>query len=178
VRPGWENFFVASAGAAAALSGLVFVAVSINLQRILGSPSLPARAAETLMMFMGVLVVALCGLVPGQRVVSVVLEIGGTGLVSWIAAANRHMNAHRHPDLEPEARRWLWARVLAAQAATVPFVIAGASLVAHGESAMLWVAFGTVGSFIAGAFNAWVLLFEIHREPHGPLAKAPRPGTS
>jgi hypothetical protein len=43
---GWDNFFVAEVGAAAALSGLLFVAVSINLTRILAIPHLPARAAE------------------------------------------------------------------------------------------------------------------------------------
>jgi hypothetical protein len=33
----WGEFFVAQAGAAAVLAGLVFVAVSINLRTVLGS---------------------------------------------------------------------------------------------------------------------------------------------
>jgi hypothetical protein len=42
---GWENFLVAETGtAAAALAGLLFVAVSINLSRIVSYPGLPGRA--------------------------------------------------------------------------------------------------------------------------------------
>jgi hypothetical protein len=45
----WATFFAAITGAAAALAGLLFVAVSINLDHILKGPAmLPARAAETL----------------------------------------------------------------------------------------------------------------------------------
>ena len=45
----WQSFFVAVISAAAALTGLLFVAVSINLDKILkGRSYLPARAAETL----------------------------------------------------------------------------------------------------------------------------------
>lgn len=40
----WTNFGLATAGTAATLAGLLFVAVSINLKRILEFPNLPARA--------------------------------------------------------------------------------------------------------------------------------------
>lgn len=64
----WANFFAAEVGAAAALTGLIIVAVSINLSRILSFPQLPARAAESFLMLIGALMVASLGLVPEQPV--------------------------------------------------------------------------------------------------------------
>ena len=47
----WEGFAVALAGAAAVLAGLVFVAVSINIDRILPVRCLPGRAGESVILF-------------------------------------------------------------------------------------------------------------------------------
>ena len=44
----WHELYVMVGGAAGALAGLLFVAVSINLDRIIGQKYLPRRAAETL----------------------------------------------------------------------------------------------------------------------------------
>src|SRR5260370_34067383 len=63
---GWANFFLAQVGASAALTGLIFVAVSINLTKILAYPTLPGRALEALLYLLTVLVIGTLGLVPGQ----------------------------------------------------------------------------------------------------------------
>jgi hypothetical protein len=61
----WEPFFSAIIAAAAALTGLLFVAVSINLDRILkGGRFLPARAAETLATLLLVVASSALALVP------------------------------------------------------------------------------------------------------------------
>ena len=60
----WQTFFAAEVGAGASLTGLLFVAVSINLERILSFPKLPARAGETLTLLLLVVVIASLGLAP------------------------------------------------------------------------------------------------------------------
>ena len=68
VMQGWSNFLVAELGAAAPLTGLLFVAVSINLARILQFSHLPSRAAEALLALISVLFVTTFALIPRQSV--------------------------------------------------------------------------------------------------------------
>ena len=44
----WKDLFVAMAGASAALAGLLFVAISINVDRIVKYEGLPERGLEAL----------------------------------------------------------------------------------------------------------------------------------
>jgi hypothetical protein len=48
------GIFVAETGAAAALTGLVIVAISINIGTILKYPHLPARAVESVTLLTGI----------------------------------------------------------------------------------------------------------------------------
>jgi hypothetical protein len=77
----WTDFGVGIAGASAALAGLVFVAVSINLSRILEYRNLPGRAALTLYLFVTPLVVGILLLVPGQSGAALGGELLAAGLV-------------------------------------------------------------------------------------------------
>jgi modulator of FtsH protease len=156
---GWENFFVAEVGAAAALSGLLFVAVSINLARILAIPHLPERAGETLLLLLGVLAVATFGLIPGQTARALGLEVLGAGALAWMHTVRMQLRAYR----DAEARQWLAGRVAGTQLATLPFVVSGALLATGHASGLYWMVPGVLASFGASILNAWVLLVEILR---------------
>jgi hypothetical protein len=81
---GWESFFVAQVSASAAVAGLVFVGVSINLDKILKYAGLPGRALEALVVLILVLVVSTLMLVPGQSTILIGAELLGAGLLAWI----------------------------------------------------------------------------------------------
>jgi hypothetical protein len=68
-------------GASAALTGLLFVAISINLEQILKYPQLPGRAAVTRGILVGALVVSGFALAPGQTNRAVGIEIAVAGAV-------------------------------------------------------------------------------------------------
>lgn len=44
---GWHDFFVANVGAAAALAGLIIVAISVNIEAIIKIPVITSRAGAT-----------------------------------------------------------------------------------------------------------------------------------
>jgi hypothetical protein len=64
----WQTLFAVQAGAAATLTGLVFVAVSINLAKIIEYPGLTARAAESILQFLQVFFICTALLIPGQPI--------------------------------------------------------------------------------------------------------------
>jgi len=61
----WHDFATSFAGAAGALLGLAFVAISLNLDQILRDKTLPRRAVETLAFFAYPLAASLLIQLPG-----------------------------------------------------------------------------------------------------------------
>jgi hypothetical protein len=159
VLSGWDNFLVAELGAAAALAGLLFVAVSINLTRILEFKNLPARAIEALMAFVGVLVVTTLALVPDLSIRAYGYEIGAAGLCVWAIQTWTLIAAAR--PAAPQPRMVL--RILMNQLPAVPFVVAGVLLITGHPMGVYWLVPGVLLSFAAGILGAWVLLVEIQR---------------
>ncbi|MFZ3216597.1 MAG: hypothetical protein WA192_11105 [Candidatus Acidiferrales bacterium] len=158
-QPDWSNFLVAQAGAAAALTGLIFVAVSINLAKILEYPGVSGRAGEAVLVLLGVLLVSTVALAPQQPAKALGSELLVIGLTLWLAVTTSHFRLRRAGHL------WWWTalRVASCQLATVPFCLAGIWFLLGWRGAMYWLLPGCIFSFIAGVYSAWVLLIEILR---------------
>lgn len=156
----WADFAVASAGAAAALTGLLFVAVSINLTRILEFPHLPGRAAGTLGMLLTVLLVAVVLLAPGQPRQATGIEIAA---ISAILAFEAILIARRAYEHMRDRLSWvLWAMLLLLLPA-LALMIGGISFAIEAGGGLYWVFAGVLAGFAGGSANAWVLLVEIQR---------------
>ncbi len=157
----WTAFGTAAAAAAATLTGLLFVAVSINLKRILEFPSLPARSGQTLMLFVTPLLTGLFIVVPGQPDAVLAAELIATGVGF---GAFQLMIDHRSVRAEQETPvTWLVSRVFPAVVSCGCLVAAGAALLARDGGGLYWVVPGVLAAIVFGLINAWVLLVEIMR---------------
>jgi hypothetical protein len=157
----WANFLIAEVGATAALTGLMIVAVSINLQHILSSPQLPGRAAEMLFMLVGALLVCSFGLMPDQPVKLFGGEIIAVGLLMTVAPVV--IQARQLPVLKTQPLSWWLWRSIVALCAGVPVLVGGLYLVTGAGNGLYWVAAGVLVTLAATVWNAWVLLIEILR---------------
>ncbi len=155
----WTDLFVASAGASAALTGLLFVAVSVNIQDILKYAGLPTRALQTLLLLLSAVVVSLVGLIPGQSTTALGAELLAIGLVfgGWVLVL-----AARAVESTREYVRPLFHFGLVIPG-TLPQIIGAASLLAQAGGGLYWIVGGIVGALLSASINAWVLLVEILR---------------
>jgi len=157
----WGGFAGAVAAATAALVGLLFVAVSINLRQILEFPNLPGRAGQTLIMFVMPLVVSLLVLVPGQSRAALGWELAATGLV---IVGCQLLIGHRTGRSEQETEAsWLLTRLLPTLLGGGCVTAAGLALLAAGGGGLYWLVPAVLIAILAGLVNAWVLLVEILR---------------
>jgi modulator of FtsH protease len=157
----WRDLFVATAGASAALLGLLFVAVSINLDRILQFAWLPGRALETLVLLLSVLVISIAGLIPGQSHVALGLEVLLIGLAVAVFALRQPVALGEGAGLDPPARRL--SRLVLRFASVVPILIAGLTLLLEAGGGLYWLVAGIVFAIAGAVAGAWVLLVEILR---------------
>jgi hypothetical protein len=97
----WGTFAVITGGAAAALTGLLFVAVSIRIEVIAASAELRNRAAQTLGLFVTVLLAASLLAIPGQSSralggeLTALAVLTGAVCTSWMPGPGRADRASR-----------------------------------------------------------------------------------
>ncbi|WP_432841096.1 hypothetical protein [Dactylosporangium sp. CA-092794] len=155
----WESFAVAEVGAAAALAGLLVVACSINIARIIETPALVQRLGATLTQFTGILVVGSLLLVPGQPRWLQGTEMAVVGLiVAGLVFMQRGLQG-----LEPQYRRSALTSVVLATVAALMLATGGAGYATESIGGLYWLVPGMLLGFAIGLLNAWVALVEILR---------------
>ena len=162
----WHDIFLARAGAAGVLTRLVFVGVSINLQKIVSDPSsgLAGRAAEALILLVAVLTASVLVLVPGQGAGVLGAELLVVGLAAWgWIVAIQLPRMREWTIMRADLRVSFVLRVVLGQVATLTLVIAGVAVLWVGLGGLYWLVAGTVFSIVGALVDAWVLLVEINR---------------
>ena len=158
----WKDFFITAAGASAALAGLVIVAISVNIQRILEQPQLPSRGGATVAALVLILVTSMAALIPQPDTV-LALVVSVFAVMVWLLqlwSARQIIVAYR------KTRRELHKVVIAialGQIQVIPFIIGGTLWALHPPTGRYWIAWGIVVTFIYSVFTTWVLLVEILR---------------
>lgn len=159
---GWGEFYVGEVGAAAALAGLLFVAISINIEKILAYPTLPARAAQTLFIVSSALVVGCFGLFPGQAAVMFGWEAIVVYLLLLCSGVVQVMTL-RHFRKTDGPLVWLIVPTGVLLVVTVPGLVGGVLLLNGYPVGAYWIGVDTILSFLGTLLGGWVLLVEILR---------------
>jgi hypothetical protein len=157
----WHDFFVAVAGASAALTGLIFVGVSLSLTRMLSIPRLADRASEALILLVTVLLVSCLCLAPELSIGwlgSVVLIIG---IILWLIVLRLDIVIYR--ATEKSYKQHYRLMIPFNQLAVLPYLIAGVIILNYGEGGVYWLLPAIIFSFMKSVLDAWVILVEIHR---------------
>jgi len=155
----WESFAVAEVGAAAALAGLLVVAASINIERIVGIPTVVARLGGGLALFTSGLAAGILLLIPGldHRIGGFLLALCGilAGLAVLLPRSLRRV--------EPEYRRSTKMMTAAAAFAALLMAFSGTAYAFQALGGLYWLAPGILLAFVVGLGNSWVAMIEILR---------------
>ena len=152
---GWHDFFVTAGTAAAALTGLLFVALSIQLDRVLGHPEHRFRARGNFFGLTVVMVMALVVLIP-------TLSGGwlGAGLiVPNVAAAT--VNAWHIRRVLPtffSGSILFPLRVALSYVLIFMGIFGGVSVTLGRGGGLVWPAIESIGMLLIALLGAWSLL--------------------
>jgi hypothetical protein len=151
----WESFYVIIGSSAAALTGLMFVVVTLSAETgRVGERAMRAFASPTVVHFCAVLLIAAVLSTPGHTVASLSLCLGaialaGLAYTGWVA-----LQALRQQDYKPVLSDWVWHTILPPIAYAT--LLAAAVLARrHPAAALYLVAAIALLLLFVGLHNAW-----------------------
>jgi hypothetical protein len=151
----WENFAVMIGGASGALTGLLFVSVSLNRDQIVHSAALRASAAQTLVLLIVPLVVCALLLIPDQP-----RWVLGGELVAFAAVAAVVLFRVQTRGSRDERSRIadLVDRRETSLATTLLILIGAVTYIVGHGGGLYWLAPAILLALVAGVLNAWLFL--------------------
>jgi hypothetical protein len=151
----WGDFYITAGAAAAVLIGLLFVALSINRDKIAPHPRLGGQAMQMIFALVSVFVVSLLVLVPNQSTTALGVElIVGA---SFVLARAIPRQVRRMRTTIPIERRGFALLVAVFDAAMLLIFAAGVTLVAGGDFAFKLLAAAVIALALLSVFNSWAL---------------------
>jgi uncharacterized membrane protein len=155
----WDAFATIAGGAAAALTGLLFVAVSIRADYIARSQELRNRAAQTLILFGTILVLAILMAIPGQGYRTLGAEVLALGVLTGAGLYVLDQRAKASRSQEAIARV---LEAVTPNMVTSLLLLAAGIIVLLGLRAGLYVLVAPVlTALVGGAASAWLFLTKI-----------------
>jgi hypothetical protein len=153
----WLSFGEALAAVAGALTGLLFVAVSVKSDVLAASRSLSSRAAQTLVLFMTSVVIAILLVAPqppaafGWELLAVA-AVSGTALL----ILDRRAGHGSHQAVARFIERFSPNTITA-----VLVGIAGLTFLLKTGGGLYWLIPAAVASLLGGVINAWLFLVRL-----------------
>jgi hypothetical protein len=161
----WQNFAVMTGGGSAALTGLLFVSVSLNRDQIVQSVTLRSSAGQTLLLLIIPFVLCALLLIPDQRRSALTTELIVFALASAYVFTRLHQRRTRAhvnqeaPDLAETSRIANIVGRRATSLATTALILIGAATygIGHGGG-LYWLVAAMILALISGVLNAWFFL--------------------
>ncbi|MFW0792202.1 hypothetical protein AAFP30_00170 [Gordonia sp. CPCC 205515] len=156
----FTDFNVAMAGVSGALAGLLIVAISVNIERVLSSTGISSRAASAIGSLVLAITVSCLALLPGQPLWALGIEVlAGAGVVAVMATiAVRRIY---QDTTQPRALRPFKSVMCLLPPAA--FAVGGIILLFGDLNGYYWVAVGSMAAIVTGITISWVALVELLR---------------